>query len=102
MGHLPDGTLSSQGTIGLGNAGLAEIFLGQDIGSNLAPPGRHFHIVHFEYHFPARVADHRGAEIVLELIEYASLGIGEATGELQALSRLLFVCHKSVTYFKNC
>src|ERR1700733_8295999 len=37
MGYLSDGGLPAERTVGLGNAGLTEIFLGKDVGSNLAP-----------------------------------------------------------------
>ena len=77
MGYLSDRGLSSQRTVRLGNAGFAEIFLGQYICSNLTPPRRHFHIVHLEHHFPAGVADHGGPEVVCELIEDAGTGPGE-------------------------
>jgi hypothetical protein len=98
VGNLFHRGLAAEGTIRLGDTGLAEIFLGQDIGSNLAPSGRDFDIVHLEYDFSTGVADDRAPVIIREQIENIDVFPGEATGELQALYRLLSCCHESVPF----
>src|SRR5579872_7045530 len=52
-------TFPPEGPIRLRYPRLAKIFLRKDIGSDLAPLRRHFHIIHFEHHFPAGIPDDR-------------------------------------------
>src|SRR5262245_20388036 len=49
-----------------GDAGLAEIFLRQDVGGDLRPEFRHLNIVELEHHRAVRVADLAGGEAELD------------------------------------
>ena len=68
MSHLFYGCFATEATIGLWHTGFTEIFLGKDVGSNLAPMGGDFHVFHFEDNFAIGVTNNRGSVIVLKLV----------------------------------
>src|SRR6185437_15729743 len=82
MRHLFDRGLTTQRTVRLRNARLPEIFLRKDIGSDLTPPGRDLHIIHFKYDLPAGIPDHRCPVVVPKLFKHIGVFPGEAAGEL--------------------
>ena len=68
---------ATQRAIRLRYTRLAEVFLGQDVGCNLAPAFGHFHVLHFKNHFSTRVTDHGGAVIVFEQVKYGHPFLGK-------------------------
>ena len=91
MGDLLGRGLPSQGSVRLGNTRLAEIFLGQDVRSDLAPGAGDLHVVHFKHDLPAWIADHGRAVIVFEHVEHADVVAGELATEFKAVGVLDFI-----------
>src|SRR3954471_11096360 len=58
--YLLHACFTSGCTIRLWYTGFAEILLGKDVSSNLAPLLRHFYIVHLKHYLTAWIADNAG------------------------------------------
>src|SRR5664279_2383318 len=94
MGNLFHGSFPDQATIRLRNPGFTEIFLGQDICSNLTPSPGHFHVRHLKYDFSGGIANDRTAVIIFKLVKYRNVVAGVTPAELQTFRRLRMSSHK--------
>src|SRR5688572_17794149 len=93
MSNLFYRSFTTERSISLRHPGLAEIFLSQDIGCDLAPARRHLNIGHFENDFATWITNHRGPVIVLKLVENIGAFFCKPAGESQAFGLFMLGAH---------
>ena len=94
MDHLPGAALGAgddvalgiadglAGVVGLGDAGLAEVFADHDVGGELRPLARYLRIVHFEDDRAVGIGDSAGAFFVFDGLKGILALFGESARDL--------------------